>query len=1235
MRKVRFRVIIGLQIAFLAGVFVFGAGTAYQNVDMHSPTTSLDAARVAFQADSLEKARLQGEVKLAAAAIAAGEAVKSDLEPADILAKLAEGAFLVEADTTAGKTAFVVASKPLETVPAGLVLQPGISAEIGGNVQIYRVDDKSFIDGLVAASGEERKTSSAGVSLADLPIITDDTGIMGMRMNETSEDARFVSEALEIFTQNVGRHGYERAIEMLVSSAGSRPDTIVGLVNISEAEGARADMLIARMESLQADTPFLTVPILLQEEGRRSASAETVLLQSPQVEALIEKLSIATVAGESAPPATTGEIAFVAAGREISLETARILREAILGIPELSSAAPAGTIALAGPRASSAGTYSGVLFDTGNAISSREGVEFTAVDKARRTAQQVIELIRGAKTPLTITAHLRGMDLAGSSLDLPEFQYSLTDQGVTKIEDIPSTPTLASEFIVTIRFEAADNPNVIEYIAPDYNINEPYVVTGEVVLEDGKVPDGQKGAPAYIFRNKFGLRGIRIICESISPMAQAGGMESSNAFNVALYAAASMLSGENWSLADIFADAVKIENEELAGLTGGQGHLSSILGGAYHHIWQSGIRGADGNRINPYSAFSTSFIDPEDFSDIEEYMVLAQAGVEYEKGKPSVGRAASFTNNMWTDLLREKDAKGTALHREKLGLTVRYIQAIRDKDMETAVEVINRYVDIRDELCVRWMECVLKEGKVAWLNRLEAGDREVAATYGFDKLEKAAILPQIRTGKTYHDERLNELALENLQVLYDGKISIYSDSAKDFTAAARKAGIAVMALGAGGPGAIYGVVSPKGQAHLKEFFASQDMPLLTDEGVREVVHGTGTLKGYIPFKIGREPIQFRGFKELGLQEPALPTPATYTEATAKFTTPDKASSAGVALVQLGPAQIILSNIAGAELGKADTATSWGLEELQKIEALKLAGGLLAEMPESAVAARAQMKQLIEELQAPPVAPGEITTAAQEREFVQPKAAAGLERVLVPVSAQKVVAIEQPVGTYQPVMAETEVPAALAGVVKAERGGMLIDYNTLGIRITRKDGSEVCVPNDYAMKAIAILNTLKAEVTATGVSRYHVAVFSNSMSAAEMQNTLGALAVPFDSFVNAPTVVGAIEQIRADQPDIAKERFTVTLAQSTIENTPGVLNGFTKLAEAVKMVMVKTPQPGQYVSYKAILLNSLKLLEGVIPAGEIKDLQGTIEDASDIRGLTVDPEDDTDKAIARMQAAISV
>jgi phosphoglucomutase len=494
--------------------------------------------------------------------------------------------------------------------------------------------------------------------------------------------------------------------------------------------------------------------------------------------------------------------------------------------------------------------------------------------KPTRRAEEARELLRKAKEEgieLSITGHLRGVGGPGSSLDLPEFQKLLTRPGVTRLEDLPSTPTIASEFKVKIRFELADDPDVIEYIAPDYGITEdnPYQIKGEISLTpEGRTPHLQKDAPAFIFRNIFGLRGVRIICEEISPMALAGGMESSNVFNVALIAAASMLSGANLSYAEIFSLAVKLENDEFGGFTGGQGHLSCMSGGAWRHLWLSGIV-REGRRY-PYGAFSIPLLSPDQLSLVEKKMMLVQAGKEYKNGKPVEERTTVRSNKMWADLLRDKDEVGFSLHQEKLGLTAQYTQALKEGNFEKAVAAINRYVDIRDQLCLRWINLMLDahQGKDV---------PDYAQGYARKVFDEAH--PEYKDYKLVremyakHGEALREISLYTL------------DPIARVVRAARKEGIAIMPLGAGGPGANLIAVSSKGQKHLRRFFESQGLSELTEEAARKIIQGTGVLKGYMPFRAGDEPLQLKGFKELGLDEPQKASAVIYNQEDGSFTKP--------------------------------------------------------------------------------------------------------------------------------------------------------------------------------------------------------------------------------------------------------------------------------------------------------------------------------------------------------------
>jgi 4-alpha-glucanotransferase len=510
--------------------------------------------------------------------------------------------------------------------------------------------------------------------------------------------------------------------------------------------------------------------------------------------------------------------------------------------------------------------------------------------KTTRSAEEVRVLLKNIPrgTKLFIKGHLRGVDGPGSSLDLPEFQIKLTPRGNILIEQVPSTPTLASEFSVTVQFELLPDDNdrdVIEYIAPDYGITQktPYRVKGGIKLNPATkdtpwetTPNGQKDGPAFIFRNIFGLGGMRIICADTDAMALAGGMESSNVFNVALIAAASMLSGASLSQADVFSLAVKLENNEFKGLTGGQGHLCCMLGGAYRHLWLSGMTDNAGEPVNPYAALSVPFLTDDQLNAIEDHMFLVQAGKEFENGQPKVKRTASLINYMWTDLLRYNDAEGVKLHQQKIALSGQYTKALQEGKFEDAVTAVNRYVDIRDELCRRWMGLVIDY-------HLGREVPNYVAKYFvpkvFDKSnEYYGFYDVVRDVINKMDERKIAGAQDYEIIAKSMSFYTYEDMGA-LVQKARKEGIAIMPLGAGGPGANLVAISARGSAHLRSFLEAEGIGQFTTEKAEEaknIIRGSiknGTIKGYMQFKVGREPLNIGGFDSLpGVQLPDGPAP---------------------------------------------------------------------------------------------------------------------------------------------------------------------------------------------------------------------------------------------------------------------------------------------------------------------------------------------------------------------------
>ena len=456
-------------------------------------------------------------------------------------------------------------------------------------------------------------------------------------------------------------------------------------------------------------------------------------------------------------------------------------------------------------------------------------------------------------------------------MDLPSFPIHLTKKDARFPDEYPSTVTITSGLSIKIRFELADDENAIEYVAPDYGITEdnPSSITGK------PKPDKhgyilQKDAAAYIL-GLFGIKGVRVICEEMPPMALAGGMESSSVFNLALTLAASILSGAELTSADILNLTVRNENDAFGQIAGGQGPISCMTGGVWCNRWLSGVKNKESKLVNPYSAFSTPLLtDEESLKVLENHVLLVQPGKRYKNGKPEKSRTANLVNIMWTDLLVYGDLIGFPLHEEKLGVTARYIEALEKGDFKAAAEASIRYVEIRDLVCKRWLQLAIDaHNKVKELP-------EYAYEY-----EKKVFDEDSPEYKNY------ELIREMYKNMGDNlkKVSFYTlDPIGRLVKDGIEKGIAFMPVGAGGPGANVFAMSAKETDHIREFLKTRQIYELTENVARNIIRGSTwqELKGYMPLEIGREPLKFIGFEKLELELPEPPQKVIYNEKDGTF-----------------------------------------------------------------------------------------------------------------------------------------------------------------------------------------------------------------------------------------------------------------------------------------------------------------------------------------------------------------
>jgi len=462
-----------------------------------------------------------------------------------------------------------------------------------------------------------------------------------------------------------------------------------------------------------------------------------------------------------------------------------------------------------------------------------------------RSNADIIACLNQAKDmgwPLEIEAHLRGVDGPGSSQDLLRFQVKLTLTGreFTWMFDMPATTAIASEFSTKIRVEAADagDEDKIVYIAPDYfDGAHKRKVTDPEDLRNQHGLVSMRDLPAYSLAHYFGIKqGLKITCDPLSPLPKEGGMESSNAFSTSIYAIGSMLSGANWSWAKIIKHAVYDENtlygESEPGITGGQGHACSCLGGENTLVWCSGFGSAGIEDDETYIYDTDSYailavpllISPN--SRLSERLFLCQPGKDFAVGgKPVRGRLASDTNFEWTE--EWKDQVGQQLHLMKKELHYIWKGALELGDDKAAAYALNQYSRIRLALNERYKQ---------WYK----------ATSGADA----------PGGVGYMDE-YSEPLFEKIVT----------------------AGGGFMPAGAGGIGSVCIAYIPE-DVDADAFFEDCGMAVFESAQAAQVKQAGGTLKGYLPFESSDEPITLSpGWDKIGVKMPAPPAPVVVNQET--------------------------------------------------------------------------------------------------------------------------------------------------------------------------------------------------------------------------------------------------------------------------------------------------------------------------------------------------------------------
>lgn len=491
----------------------------------------------------------------------------------------------------------------------------------------------------------------------------------------------------------------------------------------------------------------------------------------------------------------------------------------------------------------------GLLLDPHNKISNRSSSSSkeSLVDRSgfltpkAFTSASVMRAKLQQSGPIKLKSHLRGIDGAGSSADLLDFQTRLlTNKESLWLDESPATTAFTSKYSIELTIEPTQS-NGFEYIAQGYfeGIHN-RVINNVDELRNQHGLISMKDLPAFYLKQLGIEGGVRVTCSAPEALAKEGGMESSNAFSSAMIAAASRLSGANLNWSQIVAEGVygecSIFGDKAPGITGGQGHGASVFGGINTMHWLSGLDAYGVDTPDNFVVENETYgalIVPVEQMQATDSIYLCQPGKEFQPGAiPVKPRLASDANYEWTKCWDEPVGQKILAMNKKLHFLWR--EALKAGDHEVASYALNTMTETRLAQNERYQECL-----AAGIHRTPEGAEPSHASY------------------------LDDFSKE----LYSKVTSI---------------GGGLMAAGAGGPGGM-NIVKLPNLINAEDFFNSAGIPLFDESIAEQTKQEGGVLRGYQPFETNDSPIQFSGnWDAINKKAPGLPELVILDQASGTF-----------------------------------------------------------------------------------------------------------------------------------------------------------------------------------------------------------------------------------------------------------------------------------------------------------------------------------------------------------------
>ncbi len=499
-------------------------------------------------------------------------------------------------------------------------------------------------------------------------------------------------------------------------------------------------------------------------------------------------------------------------------------------------------------------------------------------------SQEMLDYLEGEGQMLTFAMTMRFFDGGGSSLDLALWKIMMSLKGRRSWNQVPSTVTMASKILANMEIKAGKRGSGTNYTSEVHGLKNWSRKSGEALEfnKHGHLIHKEKDYPTYILREIFGLDlDIDILLKNMPAIAAGGGMESSNAFTLALIMIGSMLSGVDLTLPEMIAMGVIIENDIGNNVTGGQGYAVAAKkkkdAPVARNYWIEDLK-------NPglYSIVQKP-LKTKSGKPIEEFLMkhglLVQAGKQYEDGQEIVKRLAAMTNTMWQYSVEDAARSGHTLHLDKMQIVEDYANALESEDVNAVISSLRAKVEIRNELVtvfVNKLSDALESDNIEDEVYQQVFNEEHPWYDRFDMLREYIMEDLDGKNKGLNHEEVIDGIREMILYSY-GKITELQKFADENVETYGK--IVFFPGGAGGPSSVLGGFAEKGNDALKACLKDFDnIGAFDNERAVALMTGklNGELKGYMPFDLSDEDgIQFgKGFqmlvKKFGVKLPEIP-----------------------------------------------------------------------------------------------------------------------------------------------------------------------------------------------------------------------------------------------------------------------------------------------------------------------------------------------------------------------------